>query len=493
MDGIGENFGMLNKVNLNKVGNVDPKWIWTSLVFLLILVGLTTELYLILALPFIFLFIGYFIKDYSILFYLFFLIIPFSIEVFLPNGLGTDLPSEPIMWLLTGLGLVLFLGKKWTAQGLQRYNTPVTWLLLLHLSWIVFTVITASDVQRSAKFLLAKLWYVIPFYFLSIHFFRGRNDILRALKYCFFMLSIAMAYVLINHASQGFSFKSSNDVVQPIFRNHVNYASMVVLFLPYVVLFRSLSQKYKWWYNLILLFFVVCIYFSFTRAAILSILIGVGAYIIIRRLWVERVLIIAVISSIIGLVYLSVDNNYLKFAPDFEKTITHNKFDNLIEATYKMEDISTMERLYRWVAGFEMVKDRPLNGFGPNNFYLNYSKYTISSFQTYVSDNPDQSGIHNYYLMTTVDQGIPGLLVLLALCFVTLIVGQRVYHRLSNEVDKIILMSTLCSFIIILSLNLINDMIETDKVGPFFFLSMAIVSFYYHKSKSIHLGGRKNI
>jgi hypothetical protein len=27
-------------------------------------------------------------------------------------------------------------------------------------------------------------------------------------------------------------------------------------------------------------------------------------------------------------------------------------------------------------------------------------------------------------------------------------------------------------------LNLINDMIETDKVGPFFFLSMALIAGY---------------
>jgi O-antigen ligase len=259
---------------------------------------------------------------------------------------------------------------------------------------------------------------------------------------------------------------------------------MVVLFLPYVVLLRSKANGFKWLYNLLILFFVICIYFSFTRAAILCIFIGVGSYFIIKKAWIEKTLVLASTVVILGLGYLSFNNNYLKLAPNFEKTITHNKFDNLIEATYKMEDISTMERLYRWVAGFEMVKDRPLSGFGPNNFYLNYSKYTISAFQTYVSDNPDQSGIHNYYLMTTVDQGIPGLLIFLALIFISLIIGQKVYHALTKKSDKHILMAALTSLIIILSLNLINDMIETDKVGPFFFTSMCIIAFYYYKVKT---------
>jgi hypothetical protein len=37
-------------------------------------------------------------------------------------------------------------------------------------------------------------------------------------------------------------------------------------------------------------------------------------------------------------------------------------------------------------------------------------------------------------------------------------------------------MASLLSLIIILTLLLINDMIETDKVGPFFFLALAIIA-----------------
>ncbi len=474
---------MKNKFNISSNGYLSLNWAWTGLLLSTILLSLAFEWYILSAIPAILLFLIVFIKDYSKLYYLFFLVVPFSVEVILPNGLGTDLPSEPIMWLLTGLGLILMIGKPWSADQLRKINTPITWLLLLHIGWMIFAMMIGTDIVRSAKFLAAKVWYVIPFYFLSLHFFKHRVDILKAVKYTSIMLSIAMLYVIINHAMSDFSFKTSNDVVQPIFRNHVNYASMVVLFLPYIVLFRAFSKSNKWLFNFLILFFIVCIYFSFTRAAILSIFIAIGAFYIVKKLWVERVLIMAVIVTVVGLIYLNVNNNYLTLAPDFEKTITHNKFDNLIEATYKMEDISTMERLYRWVAGFEMVRDRPLTGFGPNNFYLNYSKYTISSFQTYVSDNPDHSGIHNYYLMTAVDQGIPGLLIFLMMCFVTLIIGQRTYHRLIIPQDKYIVMAALCSFIIILSINLINDMIEVDKVGPFFFMAMAIISYYYSITK----------
>ena len=58
-----------------------------------------------------------------------------------------------------------------------------------------------------------------------------------------------------------------------------------------------------------------------------------------------------------------------------------------------------MERVYRWVAATRMFKDHPWMGFGPGNFYPYYMHYTLSDFETYVSDNPERSTAHNYPLL----------------------------------------------------------------------------------------------
>jgi O-antigen ligase len=138
------------------------------------------------------------------------------------------------------------------------------------------------------------------------------------------------------------------------------------------------------------------------------------------------------------------------------------------------------------MAGIEMIKDRFWMGFGPGSFYSNYKSYSISRFQTYVSDNPEQSGIHNYYLMTWVEQGLIGFLIFIGLCFVILIESENLYHKCTNQKDKYLVMACALAFIIIFAMNLINDLIETDKVGPFFFLNMAFLLFIsskYKKSK----------
>lgn len=190
----------------------------------------------------------------------------------------------------------------------------------------------------------------------------------------------------------------------------------------------------------------------------------------------------------IGVSFLLYNNNYLRYNPVFERTITHQRFDKLITATYNMEDISTMERVYRWVAGIQMVKDKPMMGFGPGTFYSTYEAYTVTSFQTYVSDNPEKSTVHNYFLLIFIEQGMVGFLIFISLCIAVLVLGERTYHKLTKAEDRVAVMAAMLSFCIILLLNTINDMIETDKVGPFFFFQWPLYPFII--SKPIRLWAR---
>lgn len=114
-------------------------------------------------------------------------------------------------------------------------------------------------------------------------------------------------------------------------------------------------------------------------------------------------------------------------------------------------------------------------GFGPSTFYNSYDGYTVTSYQTYVSDNPEKSGIHNNYLMIAVEQGIPGLIIMLLVAFLPLLYAERVYHRLSNvSIRALLLAAATCYFLIDVTI-LINDLLEADKIGPFYFLSAAII------------------
>lgn len=462
---------------------------FSIIVILSIILSLYFENYILLVFPVLALGIGLIWEDYRRLFYIIFIVLPFSIEMYFDGiGIGTDLPSEPLMLLLSGITILELFKTKISFKFSFIWN-PVTLFLFLHLFWIFITSINSESLLISFKFLVAKIWYILPFLVFPIITFKTSEQYEKAYRILYLFLFFAISIVLIRHAFEGFSFAASYDVVRPFFRNHVNYAAISVVCLPFVWAFlrinkmNNISNK---WMMFVFIVFITGIYFSYTRAAILSMLIAVGAWYIIKLRWVKQSLLISSIIAVIGIIYLSWDNKYMDFAPDFEKTITHTEFDNLLEATYKLEDISSMERVYRWMAGIEMIKDRFWLGFGPGTFYSNYQSYSISRFQTYVSNNPEKSGIHNYFLMTWVEQGLIGFLIFIALCFTLLISGENVYHRSTDERDKYIIMASTLGFIIIFAMCLINDLIETDKVGPFFFLNAAILLFYSDKYKNIN-------
>ena len=425
--------------------------------------------------PFGFLFAYLAVVNYKFIFFGFFVLLPFSIEVSLPGGLGTDLPSEPLMWFLT---VLFFLLVVWNGKTIDKklFTNPVSVVLLLHLLWIFITSIMSSFPVISAKYFLAKLWYVFPFFFLPLLIIKEEREWEKLFRYFIYTSIIAVTYVMMNHAASGFSFADINFAVRPIFRNHVNYAAMLVLLVPFIWAMARITGEKKFW--IFLVFFLIAVYFTYTRAAYGVIVLCVIMYFILKFKMMKWVTPLAFIVVGIGLNSVIKGNEYLRMAPDYENTVSHTKFNNLIEATYKMEDISTMERLYRWVAGFNMVKEEPFFGFGPSTFYSNYQNFTVSSFQTYVSDNPEKSGIHNYYLMTLVEQGAIGLIILMFVIFLPLFMAQKAFFQQKGQIGRYWVMAAALSYFSTSIMILINDLLEADKVGPIFFLSASIIVYY---------------
>ena len=76
--------------------------------------------------------------------------------------------------------------------------------------------------------------------------------------------------------------------------------------------------------------------------------------------------------------------------------------------------------------------------------------------------------------MTAVEQGIPGLLLFLVVLYFYFQTAQNVLTRISLRLRPWAIAS-IWSMGVILSILLFNDMIETDKVGSYFFINMAIL------------------
>ena len=426
------------------------------------------------------------IKDLSYLYYLLAFVLPFSAEVMVTQTIGTDFPTELLLLLLLAIAPLIWMSES-QKTPLLYIRHPISIWIILHIVWISVSALFAENQAISFKFLAAKIWYIVPFYFLPLYVFN--RDISKYTSFFICLLVgtlLAGSYVFVNHLGDGLTFTSRTNAGSPIFRNHVNYACLITLVLPLVWFLWKSSKNKKWIYICSGVVLIVFLYFTYARIAYLAIGASILGVLITKY---RLTLLTATFSLIIASTSIGIllhKNTYLNFAPDYESAITQQRFERLLSATYKMQDISTVERFYRWVAGIEMIKERPVIGYGPGNFYNNYAKHTVLSFKTYVSDNPDKSGIHNYYLMSFVEQGVVGFLVLIVLIFSVLLYAERVFHQITEPAQRNLVITAIAVIYSVIAINTVNDMMEVVKVGSFFFLACSIlVSFDLSSKRNI--------
>jgi len=447
---------------------------WTVILVASIISAVSFDDLPLLAIPPLALVLYLTVTDFRIVYLFMWACIPFSTELEFSGGFSTDFPAEALMVMLTAVAILWFAHRIRGISFALLFH-PISLMILFHVGWITLTALYSSDQIVSIKFLLAKIWYIVPFYFLSYLILRHENDIRKWFLWVLVPLLFTIAVIMVRHAMEGFSFESVNTILKPFYRNHVDYALILGVFFPFVFVLRDrwMSKHMGW---VLCGVFLIAIYLTYTRAAYVGLLVAVVGFLLARWKLVRYVILLAIIVIGVFLVSLSKDNRYINYAPDYYKTITHYKFENLLQATYRFEDVSTMERFYRWIAAFYMIQEKPIVGFGPNNFVSFYKPYSDRHFVTYVSDNPERSGVHNYFLMTSVEQGLPGLIIFLALLFISLLRAEWLYHRLKPGFYRKLLAGVIGSLFFILFALLLNDMIETDKVGSFFFLNLAFIA-----------------
>jgi O-antigen ligase len=347
-------------------------------------------------------------------------------------------------------------------------------LLLL---WTIVSVVFSSDTIVSFKYLLAKSWYIGAFVLCPLIVFQQKKLFISAVLMLTAAMLIVVSIALYRHFLYGFSFARINDALFPFFRNHVNYSAMLVCFVPVLIAFYQLAKKQstRLWIAAALLILLIALFFSYARGAWLALIAGLFSYWVIKKRLIVYAYVMAVVLVIASLFWLKSNDRYLLYAHDYTTTIFHKNFSEHLAATYKLKDVSTAERFYRWIAGVRMIKDNWLTGYGPNTFSDNYKPYAVPAYKTWVSENKDRSTVHNYFLLTVIEQGIPGLILLLLLTGAIFYYAQYLYHRVKDRFYKVTAITTGAVFVMLMVVNFLSDLVETDKAGSLFFLCLAVL------------------
>ena len=458
---------------------ITDRWLlytgFTGLFIMSLVPAVYMEEWLFLLLPFagLVFYTGW--QHREILFLLLLCSLPFSFEYNFTPSLGTDIPDEALMLLTAFVFFGAWLYRPASVPA-SVYRHPLFILPVLWMGWILLTVCCSTDPVLSAKYFLAKTWYLGAFVLAPLLVFKNKKTILIAAGGLLVSMLLVTLMALIRHSYTGFSFAGINEALTPFFRNHVNYSAMLVCMIPvWLVFLVHTTGKKRKWILLALTLSLLALFFAYARGAWLALLAGALAYWLIRQrlILTTYVVVLLLVTGAFG--WLQRQDRYLDYAHDFRTTIFHQDFQEHLVATYKLKDVSTAERFYRWIAGIRMIKDKPVTGYGPNTFYTNYKPYAVPAYKTWVSNNPEHSTVHNYFLLLLIEQGIPGLLFFLLLTAAMLWYAQRIYQRDRHSFYGQLAMVTAVILVMLLTVNFLSDLIETDKAGSLFFLCIPLL------------------
>ncbi len=438
-----------------------------------------TERYEIFVTPFILLYVVALFVNWKFTYWVLLFCIPLSFEYALPGGgLSVSLPDEPMMWGFLLLLPVLFAFRpgiiyKWWLQD------PVVIIVLLQLAWLIVAVLYSKVLFFSVKFLFAKIWYLVCFFLFPVWVFRTKKDIRKGFYILAASILSTVIVIICRQAGNHFSFIMVNHAIGMLYNNHVEYSTVVSMFLPLMFIGYQLCPSEKRWAKFFLaaftLLFLAAIFFSYARAAMLAVMFSIVIALCIRFRIVNLVMPCIYGCIALGMIFLVQNENYINLRPNYEHTYMHHDFKRHILATFKGQDMSSMERIYRWIAAVRMSRDRPIVGYGPHSFYYYYKPYTINMFKTYVSKNSEHSTTHNYFLYMLVEQGWPAMVLYALLLIIVFAHAQRTYVMAQDRFYKLTTLGLAMTFAASFVNNFFSELIETHKVGALFYLSMALL------------------
>lgn len=466
--------------------------------YLLVVLFLAANLYytykgdvILNAIPFglLMMYTAFYHMDKLFMFIVLFTPISINIEEFVSADLGLFLPTEPLLFGM--LLLIIFNQLKKNQFDRELLMHPITLIFIAQLCWILLTSITSSHPLVSFKFLLTKLWFIIPIYFYGYYFFKEEKNILRFLWLYIATLAIVVIYTITNHAINGFDEASGHWVMFPFFKDHTSYGAILALIYP--VLFGLLfSKKRGPLVRLTLIFLIlllgVGIFLSYTRAAWLSLVGALVVYLLIR--FKVRFKYLAVIG-LVGVIYIAM--SWTQIMHNLERNRSEHATENIDERIESIANISTdasnLERLNRWGSAIRMWQERPVLGWGPGTYAMNYAPFQLSSGKTIISTNSGNMGnAHSEYLGPLSEQGLIGMLLMILLVGYILYTGITLYIRMPHGEIRILLITLVLGLITYFTHGILNNYLDTDKATiPVWGMTAIIVmlDLKYPKKKSV--------
>lgn len=401
-------------------------------------------------------------------------------------GFGLSVPTEPLM-----LGVLIFFLIKLLHDGnydLRILKHPLSILIFINLIWLLFTSLTSEIPVVSFKYVISRLWFVVPFYFFIILMFKKTGNIKTFVWLYSISLIFVAIYTLSRHVSFGLDEDSGHWVMRPFYNDHTAYGAILTMYIPVIFAFtydktKSVSTRFVAF--MVLVFFLIALVFSYSRAAWLSLTAGIVVWIIVL-LKINFKWVFLSVVVIVGL--------FFTFQQQIFDQLERNKQDssaNFVEhiqsITNISSDASNLERINRWQSALRMFRERPFWGWGPGTYQFLYAPYQRSKEKTIISTNAgDMGNAHSEYIGPLAEAGILGMLTMLIIFIYSIYTGLKVHKRSKEPEIRLLALSVTIGLITYYIHGFLNNFLDSDKasVPVWGFMAILVALDIYHNKLS---------
>ncbi len=385
---------------------------------------------------------------------------PFSIEVIFAGGNAINLPTEPMI----ALALAAWALRSLAAGSLRLPRSP------LHLPLAALAGIALISVALSAHRTEGlKAWVVAAGYAAFGYLYLLCNPCDPARRERWIRLVVATGalwglYGSVRVFLLGAAPRPAYGIARPFFPEHGTYAAYLAMILP-LALLCALERRGRARLGFLAAVFTIAlgITLSFTRAAWVSVVVVFPVMAILWARWrgARRSLLLpAALACLIALVV---------FAAGAITSLSRHA-----ESVVERENVSNLERLNRWMAAWEMAKDRPWSGVGYGAYPMAYPEYrrklivTESSYQ--------YMGTHSEPLRLLAETGVGGLLAALWFLGVAGTIGLRSFRCSSDPSARLLSLAIVAGLATYAVHGLFNSYLGYDKVTVPFWIGLGAIA-----------------
>lgn len=408
--------------------------------------------------------------------------IPLSVD-FSISGVNLSSPAEPLLLIYSGV--LLF--KSVITQKLQilKKGIPQTPLILLWftgLIWMGFSVLWSEFPLVSIKKTIILTIYSGFFFIYLSKEIKTTKEWSTLLNFYIAGTAIAVMLVLIQHSKYDFLLNVSAEIPKPYYAEHTVYGACLAFILPYTFLnlFRNRQSLLKvglW--SFLTLYFSAALFISASRASWLSVVLAIFAGIFLYYRFRFRNLMIGV-TGVLLLAFVFQEQLFHIISKNDAQSNNNqsNVKEHFLSVANLSSDVSNRERINRWYSAIQMVKERPVSGYGPGNYQFCYGTFQPYWLMTRISSRHGLRGnAHSEVFTFLSEQGFVGLFIGVIFTLSILLRGVvQNYKWEKTDSERLFSLAILCGLITYSFhgfMNMFSDQIETASIV---WMSIAIIA-----------------